>query len=244
MSMPSSLKRSYMAIQVVSTIQLLHTVGDCCIRNLFRVKARKEEWFPSRGTPLYRVLLLFGGRATVLTKTNLLPRFTSHRFLLTDTRVPRNTKELVGSVSKQKVEEPGRVGQVLNDIQTVVEKASSVFSGSGGEETLAVRHPLYHSHLHLVSDADMPQTLIDENHTLLDRLRVSHPSLEAVRRITGADPYNLATKLTGAGGGGCAVTLIPEGRCSLSFAPALHQCMHHSSALTIPYPHVPFLCAN
>ncbi|KAF8442415.1 Cys/Met metabolism PLP-dependent enzyme-domain-containing protein [Boletus edulis BED1] len=117
--------------------------------------------------------------------------FTSHRFLLTDTRVPRNTKELVGSVGKQKVEEPERVGKVLNDIQVVVEKASSVLSGSGGKESLAA--------------------LIDENHRLLDRLRVSHPSLEAVRQITGADPYNLATKLTGAGGGGCAVTLIPDG---------------------------------
>lgn len=60
------------------------------------------------------------------------------------------------------------------------------------------------------------QALIDENHRLLDQLRVSHPSLEAVRRITSADPYNLVTKLTGAGGGGCAVTLIPEGWCSLS----------------------------
>ncbi|KAG8213070.1 Cys/Met metabolism PLP-dependent enzyme-domain-containing protein [Butyriboletus roseoflavus] len=116
--------------------------------------------------------------------------FTSHRFLLTDTRVPRNTKELVGSVGKQKVEEPGRVEQVLNDIQGVVEKASSVLSGSRSKETLA--------------------TLINENHRLLDQLRVSHPSLEAARRIAGADPYNLATKLTGAGGGGCAVTLIPE----------------------------------
>jgi len=115
--------------------------------------------------------------------------FTSHRFLLTDTRVPRNTKELVGSVGKQKIEEPERVGKVLDDIHRVVEKASTVLSGSTSE-SLA--------------------TLIDENHRLLDQLHVSHPSLEAVRRITGADAYNLATKLTGAGGGGCAVTLIPK----------------------------------
>jgi mevalonate kinase len=116
--------------------------------------------------------------------------FTSRRFLLTDSRVPRNTKELVASVGKQKVEEPERVGKVLNDIQVVVEKARHVLSGSGNKESLAA--------------------LVDENHRLLDQLRVSHPSLEAVRRITGADPYNLATKLTGAGGGGCAVTFIPE----------------------------------
>lgn len=62
--------------------------------------------------------------------------------------MPRNTKELVGSVGKQKAEEPAKVEQVLNDIQGVVERASSVLSGSGGKETLAVRHPLYHPPLH------------------------------------------------------------------------------------------------
>lgn len=145
-----------------------------------------------------------------------MPRFTSHRFLLTDTRVPRNTKELVGSVGKQKVEEPVRVENILGDIQRVVETASSVLSGSGSNESLAVRRLFVPCTL--VSDTEVFQTLIDENHRLLDQLHVSHPSLEAVRRITSAKPYNLATKLTGAGGGGCAVTLIPEGQSRLSFS--------------------------
>jgi hypothetical protein len=39
---------------------------------------------------------------------------------------------------------------------------------------------------------------------------VSHPTLEAIRDATAADPYKLSTKLTGAGGGGCAVTLLPD----------------------------------
>ncbi|KIJ14273.1 hypothetical protein PAXINDRAFT_79654 [Paxillus involutus ATCC 200175] len=117
--------------------------------------------------------------------------FTSRRFLLTDTRVPRNTKDLVANVGKQKADEPERVGKILNDIRTVVEKASGVLAESQDEK------------------GDLA-TLIDENHKLLDQLRVSHPSLETVRRITGSEPYNLATKLTGAGGGGCAVTLIPD----------------------------------
>lgn len=42
-------------------------------------------------------------------------------------------------------------------------------------------------------------------------LGVSHASLEAIRAKTASDPYNLKTKLTGAGGGGCAVTLVPDG---------------------------------
>lgn len=50
-------------------------------------------------------------------------------------------------------------------------------------------------------------------------LGVSHPSLEAIRART-AEPYGLSTKLTGAGGGGCAVTLLPDG-ISPSFTPFL-----------------------
>ena len=53
--------------------------------------------------------------------------------------------------------------------------------------------------------------LITENHAHLVSLGVSHPVLEAIRTQAAAEPYRLSTKLTGAGGGGCAVTLIPDG---------------------------------
>lgn len=49
-----------------------------------------------------------------------------------------------------------------------------------------------------------------ENHEHLVTLGVSHPALETIRSKT-AVPHGLSTKLTGAGGGGCAVTLIPDG---------------------------------
>jgi hypothetical protein len=52
--------------------------------------------------------------------------------------------------------------------------------------------------------------LINKNHAHLVNLGVSHPSLEAIRAKTASEPYKLSTKLTGAGGGGCAVTLLPD----------------------------------
>ncbi|EEB87271.1 hypothetical protein MPER_15456, partial [Moniliophthora perniciosa FA553] len=52
--------------------------------------------------------------------------------------------------------------------------------------------------------------LITENHQHLVSLGVSHPALEAIREKTASSPYSLSTKLTGAGGGGCAVTLVPD----------------------------------
>src|SRR6266702_8468660 len=60
--------------------------------------------------------------------------------------------------------------------------------------------------------------LITENHTHLVALDVSHPVLETIRVQTAAEPYCLSTKLTGAGGGGCAVTLIPDGGVYCSFS--------------------------
>jgi len=56
------------------------------------------------------------------------------------------------------------------------------------------------------------QALINENHGHLVALGVSHPSLEIIRAKTAAPPHGLSTKLTGAGGGGCAVTLVPDGK--------------------------------
>ena len=52
---------------------------------------------------------------------------------------------------------------------------------------------------------------MNENHQHLVTLGVSHPSLETIKEKTWT-PYGLSTKLTGAGGGGCAVTLIPDGK--------------------------------
>ena len=51
--------------------------------------------------------------------------------------------------------------------------------------------------------------LIEVNHSLLCALGVSHPSLNQISEIS--RKYGLHSKLTGAGGGGCAFTLIPPG---------------------------------
>ena len=49
-------------------------------------------------------------------------------------------------------------------------------------------------------------SLVSINHSLLCALGVGAPALEQVRAI--AETEGLATKLTGAGGGGCAFTLV------------------------------------
>jgi GHMP kinases C terminal len=48
------------------------------------------------------------------------------------------------------------------------------------------------------------------NHHLLCALGVGHPSLSAV--VNASEECGMACKLTGAGGGGCAITLLPSFR--------------------------------
>ncbi|EPQ27229.1 uncharacterized protein PFL1_05152 [Pseudozyma flocculosa PF-1] len=125
-----------------------------------------------------------------------LSGFDSIRFLLIDTGVGRDTKSLVASVAAQKDAEPNRVASALAAIQSIADSAQ-----------------------HLLTDASTPREavleglarLIRQNHDELVGLKVSHPSLEAIRTKTGMEPLRLSTKLTGAGGGGCAVTLLPDG---------------------------------
>ncbi|KAE8222946.1 hypothetical protein CF319_g3940 [Tilletia indica] len=154
-------------------------------------------------------------------KMESLRGFGKVRFLLTDTRVSRDTKTLVANVGKQKVEEPERVMKRLDAIQKISETARKALKASAaGSDSSATANgdseavqPL--SRAELISSLE---ELMDENHVHLADLQVSHPRLEEIRTVTqerpasasGSKPRSLATKLTGAGGGGCAVTLIPD----------------------------------
>lgn len=123
--------------------------------------------------------------------------FDAVRLLITDTRVPRNTKALVSSVLDQKNAEPERVQAALDAIQLIADDAQELLDPPTG--------------VPLPRDALLKRLgrLMDMNHLQLVQLRVGHPTLEAVRSTCAAPPYALHTKLTGAGGGGCAITLLP-----------------------------------
>ena len=123
-----------------------------------------------------------------------LSGFSSFRFLLTDTRVGRDTKALVAGVGKRLEENPVEVGAMLDKIQSISDDAARVLS-PGQDRT---------------QQLDTLAQLIDDNHDELVKLGVSHESLELIRLTTSQAPFGLSTKLTGAGGGGCAVTLIPD----------------------------------
>jgi cystathionine beta-lyase/mevalonate kinase len=119
--------------------------------------------------------------------------FKSLKFLLTNSKVPRDTKQLVAGVGMLKAKEPEYVEGILQAIQVISDEA---------------RRALSDPELSRESLTGALSSLIEENHMHLINLGVSHESLEEIRDITAS--LGLRTKLTGAGGGGCAVTLIPD----------------------------------
>lgn len=145
---------------------------------------------------------VFGGalaytRAGFTRKEGMEPirGFKSLKFLLTNSKIPRNTKQLVAGVAQKKLDDPDFLNGILEVIQNITDEAKRALAD----------HELPRDKLLSILSA-----LILENHKHLKNLGVSHSALEKIKDLTAAKPYQLSTKLTGAGGGGCTVTLVPD----------------------------------
>lgn len=131
-----------------------------------------------------------GGAGDAAVRT-LVRNFAALPLLLVNTRVPRRTAELVGGVAALRARHGPTVEAVLAAMGHLAAQA-------------------YELMVRPVCDRAALAELVRVNHGLLVALGVLHPSLEQVRLI--ADRCGLgATKLTGAGGGGCAITLLADG---------------------------------
>lgn len=104
----------------------------------------------------------------------------------------------MANVAKLREQDPDYVAGLFQEVQHIAENATATLSS-----THLSRSELIHR----------LEELVDRNHNILVQLGVSHPALEAVKVKAAQQPYNLHTKLTGAGGGGCAVTIVPDGEC-------------------------------
>lgn len=146
-----------------------------------------------------------GGKAVVFRRGDYskpplvtpLPKFPELPLLLVDTKQARSTAVEVEKVKKLK-EEYGVTEAVLDAIDKVTVSAHELINVRDlGEE---------------VSEEMFQKlgTLIRVNHGLLVSLGVSHPRLERIRELVDFADIGW-TKLTGAGGGGCSMTLLRPG---------------------------------
>jgi len=136
----------------------------------------------------------FGGTLTLTrgieTPIRHLERTPKLDFLLTNTKQTRDTSVLVKKVRDNLAEYPEEIKSILDRIHIISTECIQLFLESPSDEVL-------HSRL---------ETLIDENQLLLCKIGVGHSSLDLICDITAK--YGFHSKLTGAGGGGCSLTLL------------------------------------
>lgn len=114
--------------------------------------------------------------------------------LLVNTRQSRSTAAEVAKVGYLRDVHPALTENILNAIGLVTESAYKLLTAPDFD-------PTSHASLKYLGE------LITINHGLLVSLGVSHPKLERIRELI--DHTGIGwTKLTGAGGGGCAITIL------------------------------------
>ncbi|KAK4936835.1 Mevalonate kinase [Elasticomyces elasticus] len=114
--------------------------------------------------------------------------------LLVNTKQPRSTQVEVAKVGAMKKKYPAVTEATLDSIDEVTISAHSLITSDNFD-------PASERNIEHLGD------LFRINHGLLVSLGVSHPKLEHIRELV--DYADIGwTKLTGAGGGGCAITLL------------------------------------
>lgn len=117
------------------------------------------------------------------------------KMLITNTKVGRNTKALVAGVSERTLRHPDAMSLVFNAVDSISNELSTIIQSPTPDD------------LSITEKESKIEELIEMNQGLLQCMGVSHASIETVLRTT--LKYKLASKLTGAGGGGCVLTLLP-----------------------------------
>ncbi|NWW29375.1 KIME kinase, partial [Panurus biarmicus] len=126
-------------------------------------------------------------------KITPLKRVPTLRILLTNTKVPRSTKVLVAGVKEKILKFPAIMNPVLDSIDAISQECQSVLEAMPANPS-SEHYPVL-------------EEFIDINQHHLNVLGVGHPSLDRLCQVTAS--HNLHSKLTGAGGGGCGITLLP-----------------------------------
>lgn len=117
------------------------------------------------------------------------------KMLITNTKVGRNTKALVAGVSERALRHGSAMTSVFNAVDSISNEVAAIIQSPVSDD------------LAITEKEEKLGELMEMNQGLLQCMGVSHASIENVIRIT--LKYKLSTKLTGAGGGGCVLTLLP-----------------------------------
>uniref|UniRef100_A0A1D1ZBR8 Mevalonate kinase n=1 Tax=Anthurium amnicola TaxID=1678845 RepID=A0A1D1ZBR8_9ARAE len=117
------------------------------------------------------------------------------KMLITNTKVGRNTKALVAGVSERASRHRDAMTSVFTAVDSISKELSTILQSPALDD------------LSITDKEEKISELMEMNQGLLQCMGVSHASIESVLRTT--LKYKLTSKLTGAGGGGCVLTILP-----------------------------------
>lgn len=137
-------------------------------------------------------------------KIENLDRVPELKILLVNTNVPRSTKAMVSGLKKRYEEMPCVYEPIFSAMGAMAIKCVQVLGKLGDQSQTSSFETDERMH-----SFQILEKLIDLNQELLRAVDVSHPTVDKVCEKT--KEYACHSKLTGAGGGGCVVTLIKEG---------------------------------
>jgi mevalonate kinase len=144
----------------------------------------------------------------------LVHDFPSLHLILVHTHVPRSTKALVAGVRKRYNRHRNVVLGILDSIRGISDEFKSILGQLSlqqqqSSESADQNHDLAGTRSWTPSLSSLLLELVRMNHHLLQALGVTHDSLdEIVRMVHTVAPDQAAAKLTGAGGGGCAMIIL------------------------------------
>ncbi|KAG6586270.1 Mevalonate kinase, partial [Cucurbita argyrosperma subsp. sororia] len=139
----------------------------------------------------YGSMIKFRSGSLTLIKSNM-----PLKMLITNTKVGRNTKALVAGVAERTIRHPDAMNFVFNAVDCVSKEVSILIQSPVDDD------------VSLTANEEKLAELMEMNQGLLQSMGVSHATIETVLRTT--LKYKLVSKLTGAGGGGCVLTLLPN----------------------------------
>jgi mevalonate kinase len=135
------------------------------------------------GTPsgIDNSIATFGG-ALSFTKSIGPPM--GFKVLITDTKIPKDTKKMVSGVRVRFEQNPVEMNSCFDQIQSISEQCIKRFAENANHGF---------------------EELFDQNQSLLNQIGVGHDVIDGIVKCT--KEFGFSTKLTGGGGGGCCITL-------------------------------------
>lgn len=191
------------SIAVVLALSMAHLSGRISARDELSLKDKKfvNTWSflgekCIQGTPsgIDNAVATYGNAVSFKRETDgttnfeFVERFPQIPMVLTYTKIPRSTKTLITNVRELVVKQPNVVKPILTAMGQLAIRGTEILDSlddSNYEELIE---------------------LVRVNHGLLVSLGVSHPGLELVKFESDSMGIG-STKLTGAGGGGCSLTI-------------------------------------